>query len=256
MGAGEIKSAAEIGYMRDAGRIVREILVELQRSAGPGVTTWELDQLAEDLISKKGAKPAFKGYRGFPACLCVSVNHEVVHGIPSKKRALRAGDIVSLDIGVVFHGYYGDSAVTVPVGKVSPAAQKLLETTRESLERAIAKVAEGNRVSDIGAEVQGYVEARGYSVVRKFFGHGIGRKLHEDPQVPNYDFVKERADHLANPRLRPGMVLAIEPMVNEGTPEVEVLRDDWTAVTKDRKLSAHFEHTVALTEHGPEVLTA
>lgn len=242
--------------MRDAGRIVRDILAELQKAAVAGVSTWELDRIAEDLTYKKGAKPAFKGYRGFPCSLCASINHEVVHGIPSKKRVLREGDLISLDFGVAYHGYYGDSAVTVPVGKVTSEAQALIEATRGSLEAAIAKVQEGNRISDLGAEVQAFVEARGFSVVRKFVGHGIGRALHEDPQIPNYDFTKTRSEHLANPRLRPGMVLAIEPMVNAGSPEVEVLRDDWTAVTKDRKLSAHFEHTIALTERGAEVLTA
>ncbi len=254
--SGEIKSASELGYMREAGHIVYEILVELQKTTAPGVSTWELDQLSEELIYKKGAKPAFKGYRGFPCCLCTSINYEVVHGIPSKKRVLKDGDILSLDFGVVFRGYFGDSAVTVPVGKVKPEAQSLIDATRESLHQGIEKMIVGNRISDIGSAVQKYAEGKGFSVVRSFVGHGIGRALHEDPQVPNYDLTLDpRPDRLPNPRLRPGMVLAVEPMINAGKAEVEVLDDDWTAVTIDRKLSAHFEHTIAITENGPEILT-
>ncbi|MFN7130683.1 MAG: type I methionyl aminopeptidase [Myxococcales bacterium] len=247
----ELKTRDELALMRDAGRIVYEILTALREAVQPGMTTMEFDRLAEDLIYKKGAKPAFKGYLGFPCCLCASVNEEIVHGIPSKKRKLQEGDLFKLDFGVVYKGYYGDSAVTVPVGKVSDEAAKLVEVTRESLYKAIEQMVPGNRVSDIGAAVQGHAEANGFSVVREFVGHGIGRSLHEPPQVPNFKS-KEGPD----PRLKVGMVLAVEPMVNAGTPDTELLADRWTAVTADRKLSAHFEHTIAITEAGPEILTA
>jgi methionyl aminopeptidase len=245
----EIKSEAELAVMRDAGRIVSEILDELEKAVAPGVSTWDLDQLAEKLIYQKGAKPAFKGYRGFPACLCASVNHEVVHGIPSKKRKLVEGDLMKLDFGVVYKGFYGDSARTVPVGKVSEQARKLIDATRESLYKGIEAMVPGNRLGDVGHAVQKHVEDRGFSVVRDFVGHGIGKALHELPQVPNFG---EPGDGM---RLRPGMVIALEPMVNLGTHKVEVLDDDWTAVTLDGKLSAHFEHTIAITEQGPEILT-
>lgn len=249
----EIKTAAEIALMRDAGRIVCEILDELERMVAPGVTTFELDRLAEELIHQKGARPAFKGYgpaqHPFPACLCASINFEVVHGIPSKKRKLVEGDLMKLDFGVVYKGYFGDAARTVPVGRISPQAQSLVDATRESLARAIEAVAPGNRVGDIGHAVQSYVEEHGFSVVRDFVGHGIGKRLHEQPQVPNFG----KPD--TGMKLRPGMVIAIEPMVNAGTFEIEVLDDDWTAVTADRGLSAHFEHTVLVTEHGREILT-
>jgi methionyl aminopeptidase len=245
----EIKTGAEIALMREAGRIVCEILDELQRVVAPGVTTWDLDRLAEDLIYKKGAKPAFKGYLGFPSCLCASLNEEVVHGIPSKKRKLAEGDLMKLDFGVIYKGYYGDSARTIPVGAISVESQALVDATREALAQAIAAMVPGNRVGDIGAAVQAFVEPRGFSVVRDFVGHGIGKKLHEPPQVPNY------GQPGTGMKLRAGMVLAIEPMVNQGTFKVEVLDDDWTAVTLDRKLSAHFEHTVLIGEHGPEILT-
>jgi methionyl aminopeptidase len=201
------------------------------------------------LIHKKGAKPAFKGYLGFPSSLCASINFEVVHGIPSKKRKLVPGDLMKLDFGVVYKGYYGDSARTVPVGAVSAEARALIDATRQSLNEAIGAVVSGNRIGDIGYAVQSFVEPKGFTVVRDFVGHGIGKKLHEQPQVPNFG---ERGTGM---RLRPGMVLAIEPMVNAGTHKVEILEDDWTAVTLDRKLSAHFEHTVVVTENGPEVLT-
>ncbi len=249
MGQVEIKSRDEIALMRDAGRVVREILDALAEAVAPGVSTHELDRLAEDLIYKKGAKPAFKGYHGFPACLCASINEEVVHGIPSKKRKLAEGDLMKLDFGVSMKGYFGDAAVTVPVGKVSPEAAALLEATRESLHQGILQMVPGKRVGDIGFAVQSYVEARGYSVVRDFVGHGIGKQLHELPQVPNFGQASTGA------KLRPGLVLAIEPMVNVGTHKIEVLDDDWTAVTLDRKLSAHFEHTIVVTEEGPEILT-
>ena len=245
----EIKSADEIARMREAGRIVAEILDELERAVAPGVSTWDLDALAEKLIHAKGAKPAFKGYHGFPSCLCASVNHEVVHGIPSRKRKLAEGDLMKLDFGVVYQGFYGDSARTVPVGKVSAQAQALVDATREALAQAIAAMIPGNRLGDIGHAIQSYVEPRGFSVVRDFVGHGIGRALHEPPQVPNY------GSPGSGMRLRPGMVLAVEPMINAGVPQVEVLEDDWTAVTRDGKLSAHFEHTILVTEQGPEILT-
>jgi methionyl aminopeptidase len=245
----EIKSADEIARMREAGRIVCEILDELERAVAPGVSTWDLDALAEKLIYAKGAKPAFKGYHGFPSCLCASVNHEVVHGIPSRKRKLAEGDLMKLDFGVVYQGFYGDSARTVPVGKVSAQAKALVEATREALAQAVAAMVPGNRLGDIGHAIQSYVEPRGFSVVRDFVGHGIGRALHEPPQVPNYGAAG------SGMRLRPGMVLAVEPMINAGVPQVEVLEDDWTAVTRDGKLSAHFEHTILVTEHGPEILT-
>jgi len=245
----EIKTKDEIAVMREAGRIVSEILDELEKAVAPGVSTWELDQIAEGLIHKKGAKPAFKGYLGFPSSLCASINYEVVHGIPSKKRKLAPGDLMKLDFGVVYRGYYGDAARTVPVGQVSAQARALVEATRESLAKAISAVISGNRIGDIGHAVQSLVESRGFAVVRDFVGHGIGKKLHEQPQVPNF------GDPGTGMRLRPGMVLAIEPMVNVGTHQVEILDDEWTAVTLDRKLSAHFEHTVVVTENGPEVLT-
>ncbi|HXX31060.1 MAG TPA: type I methionyl aminopeptidase [Myxococcaceae bacterium] len=245
----ELKSREEIAHMREAGRIVAEILDELERAVAPGVSTWELDQLAERLIHEKGARPAFKGYRGFPSCLCTSINHEVVHGIPSRKRKVAAGDLLKLDFGVVYRGYFGDSARTVPVGRVTDEAEALSRATRESLEAGIRAAVAGNHVGDIGHAVQAHVEARGYSVVKDFVGHGIGRKLHEEPQIPNYGAPGTLA------KLRPGMVLAIEPMVNAGTWEVETLDDDWTAVTLDGRLSSHWEHTVLVTEDGPEVLT-
>ncbi|MBN1205618.1 MAG: type I methionyl aminopeptidase [Myxococcaceae bacterium] len=245
----EIKSKDEIALMREAGRIVCEILDELEKAVAPGVTTWELDALAEKLIYEKGARPAFKGYLGFPCCLCASINEEVVHGIPSKKRKLAQGDLMKLDFGVVYRGFFGDSARTVPVGKVSAEAQALVEATRQALEKGIAAAVPGNRLGDIGHAVQRHVEARGYSVARGFSGHGIGRKLHEQPEVNNH------GEPGSGMKLRPGMTLAIEPMVNLGTWEVALLEDDWTAVTLDHKLSAHFEHTIVVTEHGPEVLT-
>jgi methionyl aminopeptidase len=245
----EIKSAKEIDRMRAAGRIVADILDELQAAVAPGITTWDLDVLAERLTKAHGAKPAFKGYRGFPCSLCTSLNHEVVHGIPSKGRKLVEGDLLKLDFGVVYDGLFGDAARTIPVGSVSDEARALSEATRESLEAAIRAMVPGNRVGDIGHAVQAVVESRGYSVVRDFVGHGIGRKLHEAPQVPNYG----RPGTLE--LLRPGMVLAVEPMVNAGTSAVDLLDDDWTAVTVDGRLSSHWEHTILITEGDPEVLT-
>jgi methionyl aminopeptidase len=245
----ELKSQDEIAHMRDAGRIVAEILDALEKAVAPGVTTWDLDQLSERLIHEKGARPAFKGYKGFPSCLCTSINQEVVHGIPSRKRRLEGGDLVKLDFGVIYEGFYGDSARTIPVGAVSPDAIALSDATRESLEAGIRAALSGNRIGDIGHAVQSHVEARGYTVVRDFVGHGIGRRLHEEPQIPNFGTPG------TGMKLRPGMVLAIEPMVNAGTWEVETLDDDWTAVTLDGKLSSHWEHTVLVTDAGPEVLT-
>jgi methionyl aminopeptidase len=225
------------------------VLDEVVAAAQAGVSTGELDRIAEDRTRAMGARPAFKGYLGYPASVCISVNDEVVHGIPSPARVLRAGDVVGLDFGAVLEGFFGDAAETVIVGKGVPEAERLVAATREALARAIAAVTPGGRIGDIGAAVQGHVEPLGYSVVREFVGHGIGRKLHEPPQVPNY------GTGGTGPRLRPGMVLAIEPMVNAGGPEVRTLDDGWTAVTADGSLSAHFEHTVAVTETGPMVLT-
>lgn len=234
--------------MRAANQLVAAILAELEAAVKPGVSTKDLDALAERLTRDAGAVPAFKGYRGYPATLCASVNEQVVHGIPSAA-ALRDGDIVSLDIGVKLQGYFGDSAVTVPVGRIDERAVRLLDVTREALEKAIAEARVGRRLSDIGHAVQAHVEAHGFSVVREFVGHGIGEELHEDPQVPNY------GQPGRGPKLAEGMVLAIEPMVAMGRPDVRVLADGWTAVTRDGSLAAHFEHTVAVTADGPLVLT-
>ena len=242
------KSASELVRMRTANALVADVLGALKAMVLPGVTTLDLDAVAESLVRDGGAEPAFKGYRGYPATVCASVNEEVVHGIPSK-RPLKAGDIVSLDVGVLLDGFYGDSALTVPVGEISVAAAKLLSVTEQSLERAISAVRAGARVSDLGHAVQNYVETNGYSVVREFVGHGIGTKLHEEPQIPNYGQPGQ------GPRLAEGMVLAIEPMVNIGSATVKILKDGWTAVTSDGNLSAHFEHTVAVTAEGAEVLT-
>jgi methionyl aminopeptidase len=242
------KSPAEIERMRAANALVADVLAELATMIAPGVTTLDLDVAAETLVRAGGAEPAFKGYRGYPSTLCASVNEQVVHGIPSK-RALVEGDIISLDMGVKLNGFYGDSAVTVPVGRVSEQAETLLRVTRESLEKGIAQVRLGGRISDIGHAIQLHVEAHGLSVVREFVGHGIGSSLHEEPQIANY------GEPGRGPRLAEGMTLAIEPMVNVGRPAVKVLSDGWTAVTKDGSLSAHFEHTVAVTKDGPLVLT-
>jgi len=244
-----LKSDRELSQMRKAGAIVGQILDELTKMVEPGISTGELDRFAESRCKEFKVLPAFKGYHGFPATVCISINEEVVHGIPSSKRLLKAGDIVGLDFGVCADGWYGDSARTVAVGKISPEAQKLLEVTSESLNRGIQQCCEGNRVFDIGHAVQNYVEQFGYGVVREFVGHGIGRALHEEPQVPNYG---PKGKGLL---LKVGMVLAIEPMINAGSHEVRVLKDGWTAVTVDRSLSAHFEHTVAITPSGPEILT-
>ncbi len=248
-----LKTPAEIAVMRKANLIVAEILEELVAAVRPGVTTDELDQLAEELTYKKGAKPAFKGYKPgdvvYPKSLCVSVNEEIVHGIPSGRK-LRAGDIVGLDFGVAYEGFYGDSARTVAVGQILESAERLLRVTREALYMGIEQARVGNRISDIARAVQEHAERHGYSVVTDFAGHGIGRRLHEDPQVPNYF-----RPGMPNPRLKEGMALAIEPMVNEGGPGLEILEDGWTAVTADGKLSAHFEHSIAITPEGPLILS-
>jgi methionyl aminopeptidase len=243
------KSPAEIEKMRVSNGLVAEVLAHLATLVVPGVTTLDLDVEAEKLVRAAGAVPAFKGYRGFPSTLCVSVNEEVVHGIPSKRRLVE-GEIISVDMGVKLDGFYGDSAVTLPVGKISPEAAHLLRVTEEALEKAIEQVKVGGRVSDIGHAIQQHVEANGFSVVRQFVGHGIGASLHEEPQIANYGAPGR------GPRLAEGMTLAIEPMVNMGGQAVKVLSDGWTAVTKDGSLSAHFEHTVAVTKDGPLVLTA
>ena len=243
------KSPAEIAKMRVASQLVAQVLEDLAAMVAPGVSTADLDAAAEAKVRAAGAEPAFKGYRGYPATLCASVNEQVIHGIPSKT-PMKAGDIVSLDMGVKLNGYYGDSAVTVPVGAVGEDVSRLLRVTQEALERGIAQVRLGGRISDIGHAIQQHVEAHGFSVVREFVGHGIGASLHEEPQIANY------GEPGRGPRLAEGMTLAIEPMVNMGRASVKVLSDGWTAVTKDGSLSAHFEHTVAVTKDGPLVLTA
>jgi len=244
------KSAAEIEKMRRSGRVVRQVLDHVGKLVAPGATTMDLERAAVEKMKELGAKPAFKGYYDYPCVLCTSINEEIVHGIPSDRRTLKAGDIVSIDCGVVVDGYYGDAAVTVPVnGALTPELHKLLEVTEASLYKGIEQARVGNSIGDVGAAVQEYVEANGFSVVREFVGHGIGTKLHEEPQVPNFG----RRGHGA--RLREGMVLAIEPMVNSGKPETRVLDDKWTAVTADGSYSAHFEHCVAVTRNGPVILT-
>lgn len=248
-----LKTKEEIEKMHTAAQIVVEALSRLRENVVPGVSTWDLDRMAEDLAVKKGAKPAFKGYSNYPASVCFAVNEEVVHGIPSKKKVLKEGDIVGLDFGVRLDGYYGDSAITVPVGKVSSMAARLLKVTEESLLRGIQEAYPDKRLFDISGAIQRHVEEEGFSIVRSFVGHGIGRKLHEDPQVPN--FVPDNGNRGKGVKLKPGMVIAIEPMVNIGRPDIKILNDGWTAVTVDGSLSAHFEHTVAVTEEGPKVLT-
>ncbi|HTV65164.1 MAG TPA: type I methionyl aminopeptidase [Bryocella sp.] len=243
------KSSSEIEKMRRAGHVVRQVLEAVREAVAPGRSTMDLERIAERKIRDLGAKPAFKGYYDYPAVLCTSINNEIVHGIPSEGRVLKAGDIVSIDTGVVLDGYYGDSAITVPVGELTPELRKLLEVTRESLEHGIEAARVGNTVGDVGAAVQEVVEKNGFSVVREFVGHGIGTKLHEDPQVPNF------GKRGYGPKLRDGMVLAIEPMVNMGRPETRLLDDKWTAVTEDGSYSAHFEHCIAVTRNGPVILT-
>jgi methionyl aminopeptidase len=244
-----LKSAEEIQILQEANQIVALTLAMVRRNIEPGISTLQLDKLAEKFVQKKNAVPAFKGYRGFPGSLCVSINEQVVHGIPSKKVKLREGDIISIDFGVKYKGFYGDAAITVPVGSIDENTEKLIAVTRTSLQKAIAQVQSGNRISDISLAVQEYVERNGFSVVRHFVVLGIGQNLHEPAEIPNY-VRKERS-----PKLMPGMVLAIEPMVNAGTADVKILKDGWTVITADKKPSAHFEHSVAVTENGPLVLS-
>jgi len=243
------KSPLEIEKLRSSGRMVRQLLGEIGEQVQPGVTTLDLEKFVVKRLKELGARPAFKGYRGYPCCLCASINDEVIHGIPSERRRLKEGDILSLDMGVVLAGYVGDSALTVPVGAIDESAQRLLKVTEEALELAIGKVRLGNRLGDISASIQEHAEKNGFSVVREFVGHGIGKALHEEPQIPNFG----QAGH--GPLLKEGMVFALEPMVNAGGAAVRVLDDNWTAVTVDGGLSAHFEHMVAVTRNGPDVLT-
>jgi methionyl aminopeptidase len=242
------RSPEEIERIRESNKIVAEILLRIRKEIRPGVTTAELDRFAEEYIVKKGAKPAFKGYRGFPSTLCTSINEEVVHGIPSERK-LEDEDILSIDVGVLFDGYYGDAAVTIGVGNISQEAKRLLEVTERALSLGIEKAKEGNYLSDISHAIQKTAESSFFSVVRAFVGHGIGTKLHEEPQVPNFG----SPGH--GPRLKKGMVLAIEPMINAGGSDVKILEDNWTVVTSDGNLSAHFEHTVAITDNGCEILS-
>jgi len=244
-----LKTAREIAAMRQAGRISAGALREAGKAVEPGVSTLEIDTIIRSYIEKQGAAPSFLGYGGFPASACISVNNVVIHGIPSEKEILKEGDIVSIDVGAYFGGYHGDNACTFPCGDISPEARNLLDTTREALYQGIQQAVAGNRLGDIGSTVQRYVEARSYSVVRDFVGHGVGAKLHEDPRVPNYGTPGRGV------RLLPGMTIAIEPMVTQGTHKVRILPDKWTTVTADGKLAAHFEHTVAVTSSGPLILT-
>lgn len=244
-----LKSPHEIEYIRQACQLTADTLTELIALAKPGVTTLELDQFAEEYIRSHGGIPSCKGYYGYPATICASVNEEVVHGIPSAKRKLKNGDVLSIDLVSSVNGYHGDSAVTVPIGRVKPAVHKLLQVTEECLFKGIEQAVVGNRIGDISHAVQTHAESHGYGVVRDFVGHGLGREMHEDPQIPNYGKPGQ------GPLLKPGMVLCIEPMITMGTYNVRVLSDDWTAVTIDGKPSAHFEHTVVITEQGPEILT-
>jgi methionyl aminopeptidase len=244
-----LKSLQEIQKIRKACLIVADVLENIRGMVRPGVTTQALDEYAERFIIAAGAKPAFKGYRGYPKTLCTSVNNEVIHGIPSKETVLKQGDIISVDVGTIVDGFYGDAAITLPVGTIKPEADRLMTVTEESLLRGIAQAQAGNRLYDISHAVQDYVEAHGYSVVREFVGHGIGRNLHEDPQLPNFGAAGQ------GPRLKPGMVLAIEPMVNIGESSTITQEDNWTAITADGSLSAHFEHTIAIMPDGPWILT-
>jgi methionyl aminopeptidase len=243
-----IKSESEIEIMRKSGRITGSLLNKLRKILRPGVTTKELDKFAEDFIRKRGAVPAFKGYGGYPASLCASINEEVVHGIPSKRR-LKDGDIIGLDTGAIYKGYYSDAAITVPVGKITEEKKRLIRITEEAFYRGIEKARPGNRLSDISSAIQKYVEKNGFSIVREFCGHGVGRMLHEDPQIPNY------GEPNRGPRLKPGMTFAIEPMVNAGTYRVKILSNGWTAVTADGRPSSHFENTIVITDERPEILT-
>jgi len=243
-----IKSPTEIETMREAGRIVAIILEALKKEIKPGITTKALDKIATDLLRKHGARASFKGYRGFPASICTSINEEVVHGIPGK-RVLHEGDLVAIDVGTVYKGFQGDAAITVPVGKVSPGAKNLLEATRGALEAGIKAARKGSHLGDVSAAIQDYAESRNFSVVREYVGHGIGREMHEDPQIPNYGAPGQ------GPILKQGMTFALEPMVNEGDWRTRVLDDNWTVVTADGSLSAHFEHTIAITDGEAQILT-
>ncbi len=243
-----IKTAQEIAILRDAGKILAEISEDLKRSLREGITTREVDQVAEKLIRQRAVVPAFKGYRDFPGCVCISVNEEVVHGVPGN-RLLRAGDIVSLDVGIIHKGYYSDTALTVGIGMIRDALKKLLDVTSQSLDKGIEQARAGNHLSDISHAIQTFVEANHFSIVRDFVGHGIGKSLHEDPEIPNFGPAHN------GPILKEGMVFAIEPMVNMGTWQTKILEDGWTVVTQDGAPSAHFEHTVAITAKGPEILT-
>lgn len=244
-----LKTGRELKVMREACRISAEALKLAGSAVEPGVTTAEIDRIAEKYILSQGAKPNFKNYNGYPATACISINNEVIHGIPSKKRIIKSGDIVSIDLGAKFEGYHGDNAATFACGDVTAEAKRLMDTTRESLYEGIAAAVSGGRLGDIGAAVQQYVEKRGYSVVRQFVGHGIGTNLHESPEVPNFGTQGHGI------RLMPGMTLAIEPMVNAGHYDVKVMPDGWTVLTKDGSLSAHFEHTIVITPDGPQILT-
>jgi methionyl aminopeptidase len=246
----ELKSAPEIGLMRRAGHILADVVERLRGRVKAGMSTLEIDEDVEGFIRSQGARPAFKGYRGFPATVCISINEEVVHGIPSAHRRIEEGDIVGLDLGCIVEGYYADCAFTLAVGEVPPRVQELLDATRQSLAAGIAECRPGRRLSDVSHAIQSHVERHGFSVVRAFVGHGIGRALHEEPQIPNF------GDPGRGPQLKSGMVLAIEPMVTMGSWEVRILDDGWTAVTRDGSLAAHFEHTIAVTESGPDVLTS
>ncbi len=244
-----IKSKEELQILREAGNILSDIVSELKRSLKSGITTQEIDEVAEDLMRKHNVIPAFKGYRGFPSCVCLSINEEVVHGIPSPKRFLQEGDIASLDVGLIYKDYYSDMAVSAAVGNISPECQQLLDVTYKGLLKGIEQAVVGNHLSDISHAIQKYVESNHFSVVREFVGHGIGKNLHEDPEIPNFGPPHN------GPKLKEGMVFAIEPMVNLGDWKTKILSDSWTVVTQDSKPSAHFEHTVAITSEGPEILT-
>jgi methionyl aminopeptidase len=245
-----LKSASELALMREAGRIVAEVLSRIEETVAPGISTADLEAIAEEIIvGKHGAIPSFKGYRGFPGMVCASLNEEIVHGIPGQ-RVMHQGDIVSVDVGVIYKGYHGDAAVTVAVGDIDSETQRLLDVTAESLQVGIRAALPGNWSSDISKAIESYVDSQGFSVVREYTGHGIGRNMHEDPQVPNF-----YAPRMGRARLRPGMTVALEPMVNAGGWRTRVLDDDWTVVTADGERSAHFEHTVAITQNGPRILT-
>ena len=248
-----LKNKEEIEKIRSSCSIVVDVLMRLSEKVEPGISTYELDKIAEDMAIKNGAKPAFKGYRDYPGSVCFAMNQEVVHGIPSKKKIVKDGDILGMDFGIYKDGYYGDSAITTAIGEVDDKTLNLLKITRESLYKGIEQAKPKNNLFDISSAIQDHVEQNGYSIVRTFVGHGIGVSLHEDPQVPN--FVPKNSGWSKGGKLKPGMVIAIEPMVNIGSPDVKILKDGWTAVTVDGELSAHFEHTVAITENGPDILT-